>query len=896
MKNTLYFILGRKSFLHSLFLFLIVLSQMTQAQNFPVGFTSVRVATGISNPTVMSFAPDGRIFVAQQNGVLRIIKNGSMLPTPFISLAVNSSGERGLIGIAFDPNFATNNYVYLYNTIPDGSRNRVSRYTANGDVVLAGSGVTILELDALSSATNHNGGAMVFGTDGKLYVAIGDNANRANAQNLDTYHGKILRINSDGSVPTGNPFTGSAQKSRVWAYGLRNPYTMSVQPGTGKLFLNEVGEVTWEEINDATASGKNFGWPSAEGNSSNTAFVNPVYAYMHGSGDGKGCAITGGTFFNPDITNYPPQYAGKYFLMDFCNNWINYIDPSVSPTTRFPFATSIGGNSLSIATGPDGNLYYLERSSGSLFKIVYTNTAAPQIVTQPSNITVSASQPATFTVTASGAAPLSYSWQKNGITIANATSSSYTIASTQASDTGAYRVIVTNASGTATSNTAQLTVTAFNAAPEAQILTPAVGRTYSGGEVISFSGSGSDAEDGTLPASAFSWSVNFHHDTHVHDGPPIASGTTSGSFTIPRTGEVSANVFYRLALTVTDSKGLKRTVTRDILPLKSTLSFATQPEGMRVTLDGTPVTTPASVVSVEGIQRTIGVISPQTFGGKNYVFDRWLHSGTASQTLNTPVNDITYTAVYKESTSGTITAGIYKLASVSSGKFMDIEGVSLANGAKVLQWSSNSGNNQKFRIEPVSGGFYKITAVHSGKVIEVLGASTTPGVQLVQNPYTGTDNQLWSFTNTGTGSYIITNKLSGQVMDVERASLTNGARINQWTRHNGNNQKWRLDFVQAVSARIGETEALEEVVSSTKMNIAPNPVGPELEVELTYYTSMAKEVEIELFDLYGRKLFSKFILANAGYNKIPFSVPTFIVSGIYIVQVDQKIERMVIDK
>jgi glucose/arabinose dehydrogenase len=892
MKNTTHFMPGRKSFLLSLFLFLIVLSQMAQAQNFPDGFTQVRVATGISNPTVMAFAPDGRIFVAQQNGVLRIIKNGAMLPTPFMSLSVNSSGERGLIGIAFDPNFTTNNFVYLYHTLPDGSRNRISRYTANGDLVQAGSGVTILDLDPLSSATNHNGGAMVFGADGKLYVAVGDNATRANAQNLDTHKGKILRINSDGSIPAGNPFTGSAQRSRVWAYGLRNPYTMSVQPGTGKLFLNEVGEVTWEEINDATTGGKNFGWPDAEGNSSNTAYVNPVYAYMHGSGDGRGCAITGGTFFNPGTTNYPPQYAGKYFLMDFCNNWINYIDLSVSPATRFPFATSIGGNSLSIATGPDGNLYYLERSSGSLFKIVYSNTAAPQIVTHPSNVTVSASQPATFTVTASGAAPLSYSWQKNGVTIANATSSSYTIASTQASDSGFYRVIVTNASGTATSNAAQLTVTPFNAAPEAQILTPAAGRTYRGGDVISFSGSGSDAEDGTLPASAFSWSVIFHHDAHVHDGPPVASGTTSGSFTIPRTGEVSANVFYRLALTVTDSKGLKRTVTRDILPLKSTLSFATQPAGMQLTLDGTPVTTPASVVSVEGIQRTIGVVSPQTFGGKNYVFDRWLHGGTASQTLNTPENDITYTAVYIESTSG-ITAGIYKLASVLSSKFMDIEGVSMANGAKVLQWSSNSGNNQKFRIEPVSGGFYKITAVHSSKAIEVPGASTTPGVQLVQNPYTGADNQLWSFTSTGTGSYIITNKLSGQVVDVERALLTDGARITQWTRHNGDNQKWRLDFVSAISARIAESEVSEEA-GSTKMHIAPNPAGSE--VELTYYASSAKEVEIELFDLNGRKLFSKFVLANAGDNKIPFSVPAFIVSGIYIVQVDQKRERIVINR
>src|SRR5690606_18267508 len=176
----------------------------------------------------------------------------------------------------------------------------------DGDRVLDNSYSLVLDLADLSSATNHNGGAMHFGTDGKLYVAIGDNANGAHAQNPDTYHGKFLRINKDGTVPTGNPFTdGSEVKKRVWSLGLRNPFTFDIQPGTGKIFLNDVGQVTWEEINDATEGGKNFGWPQAEGNSTNPDYTNPVYFYSHGGGDGKGCAITGGTFFNPDQTNYP---------------------------------------------------------------------------------------------------------------------------------------------------------------------------------------------------------------------------------------------------------------------------------------------------------------------------------------------------------------------------------------------------------------------------------------------------------------------------------------------------------------------------------------------------------------------------------------------------------------
>ncbi|MDO1451235.1 PQQ-dependent sugar dehydrogenase [Rhodocytophaga aerolata] len=278
------------------------MSLQLQAQSFPPGFTKVLVASGITNPMAMAFAPDGRIFVVQQDGTIRIIKNGVVLATPFLQVNVNSRGERGISGIVLDPNFSSNQYVYVYYTIPDGSRNRVSRFKGNGDVVVSGSETVLLTLDPLSSSIIHYGGAMCFGLDGKLYIGVGDNAYSAHAQNLATYHGKLLRINPDGSVPAGNPFSGSAQKSRVWAYGLRNPFTLDVQPGTGKIFVNDVGEKTWEEINNATTGGKNFGWPTAEGPSTNPVFANPVYAYQHGAGDGVGCAITGGCFLIP-----PPQ-------------------------------------------------------------------------------------------------------------------------------------------------------------------------------------------------------------------------------------------------------------------------------------------------------------------------------------------------------------------------------------------------------------------------------------------------------------------------------------------------------------------------------------------------------------------------------------------------------------
>src|SRR5687767_10652270 len=214
-----------------------------EAATLPAGFTATQIATGLSNPTVMSFAPDGRLFVCQQGGQIRIIKNGALLAAPFLSVTTDPTGERGLLGIAFDPDFANNQFIYIYYTVTSSPRhNRVSRFTADGDTAVAGSELVLLDLDALN-ATNHNGGAMHFGLDGKLYIAVGENAVTSNAQTLSNLHGKMLRINSDGTIPSDNPFfdTATGKNRAIWALGLRNPFTFDVQPATGKIFINDVG-------------------------------------------------------------------------------------------------------------------------------------------------------------------------------------------------------------------------------------------------------------------------------------------------------------------------------------------------------------------------------------------------------------------------------------------------------------------------------------------------------------------------------------------------------------------------------------------------------------------------------------------------------------------------------
>jgi len=320
----------------------------------------------------MAFAPDGRLFICEQGGTLRVVKNSTLLATPFVTVTVNSSGERGLLGVAFDPAFATNGFVYIYYTATTPTvHNRVSRFTAVGDVAAAGSEVPILDLETLG-ATNHNGGAIHFGNDAKLYVAVGDNAVGANAQNLGTRLGKILRINTDGTIPSDNPFftTTTGANRAIWALGLRNPYTFAFEPVSGRMVINDVGERTWEEVNEG-ARGANYGWPNSEGPTTAQGVTAPLYAYDHSAG----CAISGGAFHNLKRPQFPLQYWGTYFIGDYCGGWIRSI--TLSDGTFTQFASGIS-SLVDLSSASDGSLYYLARGSGTdtgiVSRISYTVT------------------------------------------------------------------------------------------------------------------------------------------------------------------------------------------------------------------------------------------------------------------------------------------------------------------------------------------------------------------------------------------------------------------------------------------------------------------------------------------------------------------------------------------
>jgi glucose/arabinose dehydrogenase len=397
-----------------------LLEQRLALTTLPAGFTEALVTTAsdLSSPTAMEFSPTGQLFALEQAGLAKqILTSGATFTS--LTLPVNSVGERGLLGITFDPSYdgagPSVDYVYLYYTSPstgggDALNNRLSRFTATTNGMGMVSFATELILrdlppEAEDGNSNHNGGALHFGPDGKLYLAVGDhnydNVGQENhvAQILTTPFGKMLRLNSDGTNPTDNPYyQGNALdwQGAIWARGLRNPFTFAFQPGTGKMFINDVGEGQWEEINEGVATA-NYGWagsnsPVWEGFESSgppwaTNYRNPEMAYDHSNSapSPAGIAITGGAFY-PANSQFGSAYAGKYFFADVGGNFIRVFDPANpgsigTPDTSTDFASGLStGGPVDLKVDAAGSLYYLARGgTGEIYRISSTKVYARQL-------------------------------------------------------------------------------------------------------------------------------------------------------------------------------------------------------------------------------------------------------------------------------------------------------------------------------------------------------------------------------------------------------------------------------------------------------------------------------------------------------------------------------------
>lgn len=352
-------------------------SQTVALQSFATGFTS---PTEITHPV-----GDSRLFVLQQAGSIKILNsNGTVNAIPFLSLSSSvllSGGERGLLGLAFHPNYATNGYFYVNYTRAGDAATVIARYsvsTTDGNVADATSGTVLLTI--AQPASNHNGGTIKFGPDGFLYIGMGDGGFQGDpdnrAQNINDNLGKILRIDVDSALPYGipptNPYVGIAGNDEIWSIGLRNPWKFSFNRLNGNLWIADVGQSAAEEINKIVAplpAGLNFGWRCYEGNlvynsSSGTcpafaATVAPVTQYGHTL---SRCSITGGYEYTGSLYS---NFANKYFFADYCTAEIGYLTGTSSTIT---WALNPAGSITTFGEDMNGELY--AAVGGTIYKII----------------------------------------------------------------------------------------------------------------------------------------------------------------------------------------------------------------------------------------------------------------------------------------------------------------------------------------------------------------------------------------------------------------------------------------------------------------------------------------------------------------------------------------------
>jgi glucose/arabinose dehydrogenase len=344
------------------------------------GLRLVEVASGLDQPLYLTSPPgDPRLFVVEQAGRIRIISGGTLLPTPFIDLSakVSSGGERGLLSMAFHPDYAHNGFFYVYYTNLDGDT-RVERYRVSANPVVADPASAQLVLAVDQPYSNHNGGPLVFGPDGYLYVGLGDGGSggdpHGNGQNPAALLAKILRLDVNGAapyaIPPTNPFVGqTGKRPEIWFTGLRNPWRFSFDREAGLMYLADVGQNAWEEVNvvPVGTGGLNLGWNLMEGKHCYTSgctqqgLTLPVLEYSHSDG----CSVTGGYVYRG---NALPSLRGHYFYADYCEGWIRSFrwDGSTAADQRSWDLGSVG--SITSFGEDAARELYLTSSNGRVYR------------------------------------------------------------------------------------------------------------------------------------------------------------------------------------------------------------------------------------------------------------------------------------------------------------------------------------------------------------------------------------------------------------------------------------------------------------------------------------------------------------------------------------------------
>lgn len=386
------------------------------------------VASGFSAPVQVTNAGDGsdRLFVVEQTGKIRIIKNGSVLSTPFLDLtsSIICCGERGLLGLAFHPNYTANGFLYVNYTRSGDGATVIARYTrdaANPDKVNASSPKILLVVPQPYS--NHNGGQLLFGKDGFLYIGMGDGGSggdpQNNSQNIESYLGKLLRLDVDHgdpyAIPTSNPYVGKAGLDEIWALGLRNPWRFSFDRLTGDLYIGDVGQNLWEEVDYqvfTAPGGVNFGWPCREGmhdydplrpGCASATLTEPIAEYQHG----VGYSITGGFVYRGAAY---PALVGRYFYADYSTGKIWSLYKIDQNTWSEPALELQSGFTISsFGEDEDGELYVVNYSQGQIRRLVDANSPVLDLSQSKKSVSTPCADPGetvTYTITISNSGAL----------------------------------------------------------------------------------------------------------------------------------------------------------------------------------------------------------------------------------------------------------------------------------------------------------------------------------------------------------------------------------------------------------------------------------------------------------------------------------------------------------
>ncbi|TXH00495.1 MAG: PKD domain-containing protein, partial [Candidatus Moraniibacteriota bacterium] len=586
---------------------------VAQAQTFSDQGFSAEVVTTLPQflPVGVTWASDGRMFIWQRNGVIRIYKNGQLLATPFLDISanVNTFDDRGMLGLALHPNFAVNGYVYVIYVREDGGNpndsnpktERLSRFIANAqspDVALPNSETVLMTIS--TDYHHHENGTLKFGSDGRLFVGHGEDttantfdANAFAAQNLNDPRGKILRITEDGNAPGDNPFDDGTNsiRSKVYSYGLRNPFRFTLHPVSGEPYIGDVGWNTWEEF--SRGRGNNFGWPCYEGVNPQPEYQNafptecglltsgvvtaPLISYPHPGTPGAGSApfvgnsAIGGPFYIATV--YPEAYRNTWFITDYAAGWIRRMifDQAGNMTGTVPFAAGLQGP-VDMELGPDGLLYYVEINTGRVMRVRYNGPTAVATATPSSGYSALTVNFSSAGSSGPNGTALTYLWDFGDGQTSNVPNPAHTYT---AATVQTFTVKLTVTTSTNQSSSATVKVTVGSLPPTASIQSPINGTGVLPGQTVVYQGSATDPDNGTIPQTGLKWTILLHHNDHTHTQLFTTGSTGSVSIQYHGIGTYS----YEFQLSATDSSGLSHTTSVNLPVLSDTIK-PSDPSGL----------------------------------------------------------------------------------------------------------------------------------------------------------------------------------------------------------------------------------------------------------------------------------------------------------------------------